>query len=307
MNDTPFISILMPAYNAAKHIQSAIESILNQTTKRWELIIINDGSDDQTAFLINTYADSRIKIVENVANLGLTKDLNIGLQRAQGEFIARLDADDLCTPDRLAKQLSYLGQHPETALVGSWAQIIDDDGKIIGYRQPPFEPEALKFNLLFFNPLVHSSIFFRRSVAQEMGGYNEQYRRAQDFEFYSRLTKKYIIGVIPEYLVQYREHSQSVTLAAATKEEAQTAALQIVKQNWEKYLDLPPQIFPILSKTLFSKNKQPSFRELWTSWRWLQKLFTCYIKKEHLSSQTSREIKLIYNHFRRKIIKKILR
>src|SRR3989344_5781814 len=120
------ISVLMPAYNARKYIGEAIESILNQTFKDFEFIIINDCSTDKTKKIIEEYAnkDARIKLINNATNLGLTKSLNIGLKEARGEYVARLDADDVALPERLEKQYEFMEKNKETTLVGAWAEII---------------------------------------------------------------------------------------------------------------------------------------------------------------------------------------
>lgn len=303
----PKISVLLPVYNGQPYLRQAVESVLNQTFANFELLIIDDGSTDQSRTVVNQFSDPRIKIIINPVNQGLTHVLNLGLRIAQGEYIARMDADDICRHQRLEKQLNFMQNNPEVALVGSWAEIIDDRDKIIGYRRPPIDPQILKFNLLFFNPLIHSSIFFRKEAVAKAGGYNESYKRAQDYELYSRLIRRNTLAVIPEHLLRYREHKYSVTKSPQTKEVAQNSALQIVRQNWENYLALSDSVFIALSKTLFLKGRYPNLRESATSWVWLRKLFTSYAKKEQLSASQKKKIRPLYRCFQKGLLKKVFR
>src|SRR3989344_2688822 len=121
----PKVSILMGAYNASQYVRSAIDSVISQTFPHWELLIINDCSTDETRAIIQSYHDPRLHLLENRQNLGLTKSLNIALGQAQGEYIARLDTDDISLPERLTTQVHFLESHPEIALVGSLAKLID--------------------------------------------------------------------------------------------------------------------------------------------------------------------------------------
>jgi len=136
---TPQVSVIMPAYNAEKYIGEAIESILNQTYKDFELIIVNDASTDSTGSIIKTYAekDERIVVLENEQNLNIAGSLNRAISAAKGEFLARMDADDIALPERLEIQSKAMQENPKVAVVGNDINLIDENGSVIGYRHYP--------------------------------------------------------------------------------------------------------------------------------------------------------------------------
>ena len=159
--NTPVISILMSVYNGEKYLHAAVDSILKQTFKDFEFIIINDGSIDRSREILESYQDERIVLIHQ-ENKGLTRALNKGLSLAKGEFIARMDADDSCKPERLEKQVAFLRENPGIVLLGSNCFNIDGDGDIIGQIDLPTGGVQIKWNLLFYNCLQqsHKSAFF---------------------------------------------------------------------------------------------------------------------------------------------------
>jgi hypothetical protein len=203
----------MAVHNGGHFLHEAIESILGQTFKDFEFVIINDGSTDGSRDVILNYDDPRIRLVENQENIGLTKSLNRGLASARGEFVARLDADDLSHPTRLEKQVSFLERNPDCALVGTQARLIDAEGNLLrgnsGLRAQ--SDVAIEWHLLFGNPFVHSSVMFRLQIIWDrLGGYDETYRFNQDFELWSRLLVHFRASNIPEALIDYRSHAASI-------------------------------------------------------------------------------------------------
>ena len=166
------LTVLMSVYNGSRFLREAIESILNQTFYDFEFIIINDGSTDRTAEILATYQDKRIRIVRNSDNIGLTKSLNEGLKLARGKYIARQDADDISLPKRLERQISYLEAQPDIALLGTWANSIDERGKILWEMRPPSDPSLLRWSMLFNNNMIHSSVMFNAAKAMDIGGYD---------------------------------------------------------------------------------------------------------------------------------------
>jgi glycosyltransferase involved in cell wall biosynthesis len=191
-----------------KYLDEAIASILNQTYKDFEFIIVNDGEN----VTVNYWGfDPRIKVIHNEKNIGLTKSLNKALKEAKGEYIARMDADDISYPKRLEEQVKYLNEHPECILVGTWAEIINEEGKKTREVKHPCEDEVIRRELIKYNPFFHSSIMFRRGWK-----YNENFRYAQDYELYFRLTRgwndgKKKLANLPLFLQQYRETANSIT------------------------------------------------------------------------------------------------
>ncbi|MDB6174798.1 MAG: hypothetical protein JWL59_4109 [Chthoniobacteraceae bacterium] len=227
---TPSVTVLMPVYNCARYLNAAIESILAQTHRDFEFLIIDDASTDSSLSIIEAYSDRRIRVVRNPANLGLTRSLNIGLRLASGEFIARQDGDDISMPERLATQLAFLEKNADVALVGSQARLLDEFGRSRGRRDLPLEPASIRWANLFENPIPHSSVMFRtRIVRDEFGGYDETFGCCQDYELWSRLMARYPVWNLPGRLAGLREHSASVT--ATRKEEASRLVRLVVERN----------------------------------------------------------------------------
>lgn len=208
----PLISIILPAYNAEKYIGEAINSILNQTYRNFELIIVNDGSTDNTESEILKIKDDRIQYLFQ-KNQGMALALNKGISIAKGDFIARQDADDISIKERLEKQINFLIQNKDYALIGTCAKIINENGHFTGrYHNHPYENEVLKFYLLFDNPFVHSSIMFRKEIIRDCGIYNEKlHPLIQDFEYWFRISGKFKIANISEHLQLYRELNSGIS------------------------------------------------------------------------------------------------
>lgn len=200
----PEITALMSVYNGSRWIRDSINSVLSQSEDDFEFIIINDGSTDDTPLILNSFNDERLIII-NQGNIGLTKSLNRGLSIAKGEFVARIDADDICMPDRLHKQKNFLIENPDVVLVGSNAILIDENNNDVGYSVCPTCHDSLLKRLKKFQPVFpHSSIFFRRDTILSEGGYNPYFPRSQDNELYLRLSEKYQLTGLDEYLVKLR-------------------------------------------------------------------------------------------------------
>jgi glycosyltransferase involved in cell wall biosynthesis len=201
----------MPVYNGARYVGDAVESVLAQTFTDFELVIVNDCSTDATPQILAGIGDARVVVVHNERNLGPTGAANRGLAIARGELVAHLDADDLAERERLAEQVRFLDGHPDIAAVGSWYRKIDENGRSLGERRLPVQPAALAWGLLFYSPVVHSAVMYRRAVVLEVGGYRVQYRYASDFDLWSRIAERHRLATIPKRLVDYRIVSGSLT------------------------------------------------------------------------------------------------
>ena len=210
---TPIISVLTCCYNAEDFVEGAIESILHQSYKEFEYLLVNDGSSDNTLSILKRYAakDKRIVLIEQ-EHSGLTASLNLGLKQARGEWIARLDADDICEPARLQKQLTYVRANPQLVFVGSGCLEIDAKGNMIkNYRYPQHHAGLLK-NLrtaLKFPP--HSSTFYLTSAVRKIGGYRPRIQQAQDMDLWLRLSEVGEFGCLTEPLVRIRKHDNQVS------------------------------------------------------------------------------------------------
>ena len=210
--NTPLVSVLMSVYNGEPYLRQAIESILDQSFADFEFIIVDDGSQDRTWDILREYAarDARIVLIQNEANIGLTRSLNKGLAQARGKYIARQDADDVSLPERLELQVRYLEKSPQVGVLGSWIQFIDEHGEAMGIRRLPVEPGLVKWSLLFGNYLVHTTVMFRRALVDQVGGYAPNTKYAQDYELWSRMYPRSKVVNLAQVLVHHREHAKSI-------------------------------------------------------------------------------------------------
>lgn len=200
--ENKLITVLMSIYNVKEdEIKLSIESILNQTYTNFEFIIIDDGVSENIIDIINSYDDKRIKIYKNNINIGLAQSLNKGIKLAKGEYIVRMDADDISHLDRISKQISFIEKHHQYAIVASKADIFDENGV---YANTKISGEINKEDLAKGTPFVHPTMIINRKILNEIGGYPD-YRRGQDYamvmNLYSYGYKGYIID---EVLIDYR-------------------------------------------------------------------------------------------------------
>jgi glycosyltransferase involved in cell wall biosynthesis len=213
----PRVSVIMSVYNGAKYLRPAIDSILGQTFKDFEFVIINDGSSDSSEKIIESYNDGRIRLVSR-RNKGLTASLNEGLGLAIGEFIARMDSDDISSPDRLEKEVAFLDAHPDVGLVGSNYTHIDDKGKKTGLKSNVFtSPADLKACLVICNQYGHGSVMLRASaLAKTPGykGYNPTVGHVEDYDLWVRMSRVVGVANIEESLYLWRKLPGSISNSA---------------------------------------------------------------------------------------------
>lgn len=228
------VSVLMSVYNCENFVSEAIYSVLNQTYVNFELIIIDDGSTDKTKDIIKNFSDKRIRLIQNKENLGLPRSLNIGLKVAQGKYIARLDADDICSPDRLLLQLNYLKEHPNVGVLGTDVEFIDEVGnkfksakrlkKIKSHNpisyffnlQKPKSHNVCVWYLLFRNCFYHPTVMFKKSIVINVGGYEN--KKSEDLDLWSRLFDKTNFTNLKIPLLSHRIHSGQMTSETRSKE-----------------------------------------------------------------------------------------
>ncbi len=207
------VSVIMSVYNGEKYVKTSVESILTQTFKNFELIIINDGSTDRTPDLLGSYQDARIRIIHQ-ENLGLTKSLNKGISLAHGEYIARMDADDISFPRRLERQVQFMEDNLDIGVVGTAYYEIDDQGRIVGKRVFPLSDDRLRKALIRYNPLFHGSVMIRRTVFERVGLYNECFLKSQDYELWFRVAKHFRLANLPEPLMMRRYGAANISVAS---------------------------------------------------------------------------------------------
>ncbi len=207
----PLISVIMPAYNAEPYISAAIESVLAQTFKRFELIIIDDSSTDKTLTIIKSFAkkDKRIRVLANKADRNIGRVLNKGIDFARSNIIARMDADDVSLPHRFKEQFALLNSSKKMAVVGLNIEIIDLAGKHIAWRSYPSDSKEMKKCLLRYSPFAHPGVMFKKDMFEKVGKYNTAYSPTEDLDLWFRLGKRYSFGSIPKTLLQYRMYERS--------------------------------------------------------------------------------------------------
>jgi len=211
---TPLVTVLMSVHNGAAFVGDAVRSILEQTFGDFELVVIDDGSDDGSSEIVAAYRDPRVRILRNESNLGLTRSLNIGLAAARGGLVARQDADDISLPDRLRRQVTAFAAQPAMVLLGTQAHVVSERGRRVpaaGWRKCT-TPLGIEWQLMFENPFVHSSVMFRRDVIlDDFSGYDETFRTNQDIELWSRVAHRYPAGNLDDPLLVLRVRARSVS------------------------------------------------------------------------------------------------
>ncbi|MFI5252434.1 MAG: glycosyltransferase family 2 protein [Bacteroidota bacterium] len=213
----PKVSVIIPMFNAERFLRSAVESVLGQTFADFECIIIDDGSTDSSEQIIRSYHDSRIKLLRNSNNLGITKSLNKGISESIGKYICRMDADDMCVPDRLLKQVTYLDSHLDVAVVGSWVILIDTQGRNIGTEQYPGSSADIMNQIFTHNPFAHSSVMIRRTVLDICGNYSANFLHNEDYDLWLRIAARFPVANIEEPLIMRRIHESNVTVMKETE------------------------------------------------------------------------------------------
>lgn len=208
----PAISVVLPVYNGAADVEKSVQSVLAQTFADFELIIINDGSKDNSAEVLQSISDPRIRLFHQ-ENMGLAATLNRGIELAQGQYIARQDQDDICKPDRFERQFQFMEAHPNCGLLGTWAEIWVGDEPSGRVHEHPADHSTLCFELMFNNPFVHSSVMMRRMAVVGIGGYSTDPSRQppEDYELWSRMARYGEVANLPEPLLIYREVPASMS------------------------------------------------------------------------------------------------
>lgn len=262
----PTISVIMPVYNTVPdYLRDAIDSILGQTFTDFEFIIVNDGStDERVEKVIKSYKDKRIRYVYK-ENSGITKTLLHGVDMARGEFIARMDSDDISLPERFATQVDFLRRHPDVSLVGAWVDVFPTHDRWKYIERPKF------LDFMIGNHVAHPVVMWRRADFEKYGlRYDDRCPVAQDYELWSRVVRVLKIANVPQVLLRYRFDKHNVSVTRATE---QCAIAAMVRQNMINFLTSDLCIQSKLQE-MFSAPPQPQ-----TGWipYWLGRLILCLI------------------------------
>ncbi len=230
----PKVSVVMSVYNAAPHLRDAVSSVLAQTFRDFELLIINDGSTDASGQILKEFTDPRIRIIEQ-ENRGLVTSLNRGVRESKGEYIARMDADDICLPGRLHSQVTYLDAHPAIALLGAFVSTMDEDGNPLApVVRFPIQHQDI-WQKLGRRPWVvcHPAVMYRRQVAMDIGLYDPAFAHAEDVEFFARLMSKYRAMNLPEVVLNYRVRRGAVSVTRKDHGRVNALLVATMIDQWE--------------------------------------------------------------------------
>lgn len=209
-NKTPLISVILPAYNAEEHIYNAAQSILRQSCSDFELIIINDGSEDNSEKIIDDIKDTRVIKIYHKKNQGLISTLNEGIDISKGKFIARMDSDDISLPQRFNHQINYMNRNPEVGICSTWFKI--KYTKSYSYKKEETNPEKVKCKLLFSCPIAHPAVLLRKNILmQRRDYYSMDFPHAEDYELWTRLCEITKISNVPRVLFEYRVSEEQVS------------------------------------------------------------------------------------------------
>jgi len=221
---TPKISWVMPVYNQGGFVAAAIASILEQSFPDFELIVVDDGSDDCTSEVVGSFHDDRIRLLKNPCNMGVSSSLNEGIRASQGEYIARMDGDDLSTPDRLAKQVGFMDANPQIAVCGSYVETIGAVSRVV---KRPLGSAAIKCFLLAGPPFSHPSVIIRRAILERHAlYYDEGIGSAQDYELWFRVLQVAPGWNLDEVLLKHRLHDRQVSVGRVAEQEANASRVR---------------------------------------------------------------------------------
>jgi glycosyltransferase involved in cell wall biosynthesis len=236
MVSTKKISVLMAVYNGEKFLKEAVDSILNQTLEDFEFFIVNDASTDSTSELLSQITDSRVTVINNETNKGLTYSLNLMLSRSCGKYIARMDSDDISLPHRFQTQYDYLESHPEIGICGSFVEAFYADGKkkIVEFGKDDTNIRAFAF---FQSPFCHPSVMIRKDVLDNNSlQYPLQYRIGQDYALWIKLLEVTRGVNLPCVLLRFRKHEESVSILATNDENRRIDMINSIHRQYiERY------------------------------------------------------------------------
>jgi glycosyltransferase involved in cell wall biosynthesis len=256
MNE-PLVTVLMSVYNGEEYLGEAIESILNQTYKNFEFIIIDDASTDSSAAIISSYNDARIRPVANAQNMRLTASLNKGIDLARGKYIARMDADDVSLPERIEKQVAFMEQHPEVGLCGTFLKSVGPQSEyVVAYKTTH---EEIKFKLFFETHFPHPAAMLRKSVLDEHQlKYDTINKVAQDYELWNKMVNYCQAAILPEVLVRKRTHPE---MASVKRVEEQLQVVKMVHRVLMENLGVTPSDSELGVYENFIKDSSPKTKE----------------------------------------------
>jgi glycosyltransferase involved in cell wall biosynthesis len=221
---SPKVTVLLPVYNGERYLHEAIESVLDQSFADFELLIVNDGSTDHSVEIIQSYSDPRIRLLHNEKNLGLIATLNKGLDLTRGEYIARMDCDDVSLPSRLEKQVNFMDSKPDVGVCGTWLELIGEGSGQIWASPGDFE--TIRCTMIFECPIYHPTVIIRQSILKGHNLHYGNFPHAEDYELWVRLSGHVQIANLQEVLLLHRNHSEQIGKLQRTAQNKSSAAIR---------------------------------------------------------------------------------
>jgi hypothetical protein len=288
MTVAPLVSVVMPVYEAEKYLEEAIESILGQTLRDFEFIIVDDGSRDRTAVILARYQqmDGRIRVYQ-LENQGMVASLNRGCHLAKGKYIARMDADDVSLPERFQRQVEYLEAHPEIGVLGTWVEEVDEDGTPLGIWRMPTTPALIGWFLMFGNCIAHPSILMRRDIIGRLGFYRGAV--AEDYDLWARAISVTRIVNLPEVLLRYRSRAESGSHRLFESQEQ--TVLEVMHSMIAQLLgsEVPAEVTASL-RQMVTGSSLDRLQQIEPVARLIQQLRRAYLKSNSVTRTEAKEI-----------------
>jgi glycosyltransferase involved in cell wall biosynthesis len=288
MSPTPTVSVVMPAFNAAEFLDEAISSILDQTFRDFEFIIIDDGSTDDTALILAKYvkADGRLRVFRQ-SNEGMIAALNRGCRLARGQYVARMDADDISLPQRFERQLDYMEKNPKVGIVGTWIIKIAIDGSVRGNWCPSPFPKVLRWRHFFGGCVHHPSILVRREVLEKIDFYRPDAVHVEDIDLWLRASAITEFGNVPEILFKYRVWNGSVSQQHRLK--AREMHMNLVASFIGEFLGIDP---PIEAVRGLKMPKAECLEQVILAATLLESLYQNFVEKNSVNAEERRDISM---------------
>lgn len=282
MSEKPKVTVLMSVFNGRRFLRPSLESILNQSYRNFELLIVDDGSTDDTGEIVRSLKDARIQLHRNASNLGLTASLNRGVELARSPLIARMDSDDISHPERLARQVAHLEAHPEVGALGSAYTNTNQSGKPLFTSSFAAPHGFLVWYMFFQNPIAHPSVLMRTDVLRKVGGYRSKFRYGQDLDLWWRMARHAKLGNLDQPLIQLRRHPHSITNLHMAEQRASCA---LIREEMRPAI-LGADQHQMIQTRLEAATTLPGFQA-----RYITALWEAYLATAVLTEQESRLVR----------------
>jgi len=291
--ENPKVTVLMPVYNGEKYLKESIDSILNQSYSNFEFLIINDGSTDKTDEIINLYTDERIKYINDNANWGLVKRLNFGIKKAKGEYIVRMDDDDISLPDRIATQVAFMDLNPQVGICGTWSRTFGDNIKSWDTKYPIRHSE-IKAHFLLSTAISHPTAIFRKAFFTEFKlEFSEEAKHYEDYQLFNNALDHFQFANIPQILFEYRINPTQIS--SMYSKEQSIGATTVRKQILKKINISPSEEEIKIHMSIATENYEKNKEYISNISKWLSKIYIANKQIHYYENSALRSI--FYKHW----------